>query len=159
MLTSEESSYGIHWLLLANSRTQGACGTTRFEKDATSWAISMLPPSLTWAMLLFCWLYWWILVPRPIIRSQSWNDTNVNLHVGFSLWGETVYCSRSVYRRACLQYYRWIVASAYLPCRYIYLYSTHIDRNGYWNFIWSYRYWYRVMGVCPEFSSCDVSVL
>ena len=55
MLTSEESSYGIHWLLLANSRTQG--GATRFEKDAASWAISMLLPSLTWAMLLFCWRY------------------------------------------------------------------------------------------------------
>jgi len=56
MLTSEESSYSIHWLLLANSRTQGACGTTRFEKDAASRAISMLLPSLTWAML-FCWRY------------------------------------------------------------------------------------------------------
>ena len=55
MLTSEESSYSIHWLLLANSRTQG--GATRFEKDAASRAISMLLPSLTWAMLLFCWLY------------------------------------------------------------------------------------------------------
>ena len=55
MLSSEENSYGIHWLLLANSRTQG--GATRFEKDAASWAISMLLPTLTWAMLLFCWLY------------------------------------------------------------------------------------------------------
>jgi len=57
MLTSEESSYGIHWLLLADSRTQGACGTTRFEKAAASWAISMVLPILTRAMLLFCKLY------------------------------------------------------------------------------------------------------
>ena len=56
MLTSEESSYGIHWLLLANSHTQG--GATRFEKDAASRAISMLLPTLTWAMLLFCWQYY-----------------------------------------------------------------------------------------------------
>ena len=63
MLTSEESSYGIHWLLLANSHTQG--GATRFEKDATSWAtcISMLLPTLTWAMLLFCWQYYRFLSP------------------------------------------------------------------------------------------------
>ena len=53
MLTSEESSYGIHWLLLAHSRTQGACGTTRFEKDAASRAISMLLPSLTWAKFFY----------------------------------------------------------------------------------------------------------
>ena len=48
MLTSEESSYSIHWLLLANSRTQG--GTTRFEKDAASRAISMLLWCLTLVM-------------------------------------------------------------------------------------------------------------
>jgi len=49
-----------------------------------------------------------------------------------------------VYGSARLQYSRWIVASAYLPCRYTYLYSTYISRNGCWNFVWSYRYWYRV---------------
>ena len=58
MLTSEESSYGMHWLLLANSRTQGTGGATRFEKDAVSRAISMLLPSLTWVFfILFCWRY------------------------------------------------------------------------------------------------------
>ena len=36
----------------------------------------------------------------PIIRSQSGNDTNVNVHVGFSRWGVTVYCSKSVYGSA-----------------------------------------------------------
>ena len=73
----------------------------------------------------------WILIPRPIICSQSGNDTNVNVDVGFSHWGVTVYCSKSVYGGACLQYCRWIVASAYLLCRYTYLYSTHIGRNGW----------------------------
>jgi len=44
----------------------------------------------------------WILVPRLIIHSQSGNDTNVNIHVGFSRWGVTVYCSRSVYGSASI---------------------------------------------------------
>ena len=104
-----------YWLLLANSCTQG--GTTRVEKDVAFWAISILLPS---------WLgrcYYsagcmWILVPRPIILSQSGNETKVNIHVGFSHWGGSAYCSRSdlVCRSACLQYCCWIVASAYLAC-------------------------------------------
>jgi len=34
---------------------------------------------------------------------------------------------------------------------------TGIGRNGCRNFVWSYRYCYRVMAVWPEFSSCNVS--
>ena len=58
----------------------------------------------------------WILVLRPIIHFQSGNEPKVNIHVGFSHWRVTVYCSRSVYGSACSQYCHWIVASAYLAC-------------------------------------------
>jgi len=60
-------------------------------------------------ILLTIWI--WILIPRLIICFQSGNDTNVNIHVGFSRWGVTVHCSRSVYGRTYLQYCHWIVAS------------------------------------------------
>ena len=53
-------------------------------------------------ILLTLWI--WILIPRLIIHSLSGNNTNVNVHVGFSRWGVTVYCSKSVYGSACLHW-------------------------------------------------------
>jgi len=56
------------------------------SKHVASWAISVLLLKLIWAMQLFCWLYM-DSRPRPIIPSQSGNNTNINVHVGFSHWG------------------------------------------------------------------------
>jgi len=57
--------------------------------------------SLTWAMKLFCRLYKYrFSSPDQIsVHSQSGNDTNIKIHVGFPRWGVKLLLKISVQER------------------------------------------------------------
>lgn len=107
--------------ILANSRTQSIA--TRFEKHATSWATSMLPPTLTshfcsrylymdWNSDIPCWFLSPDRLSPPLIQG-----TRLHRVVDIGMLGVTDYChcsSRSVHGSATLL--PLMVASACLAC-------------------------------------------